>query len=187
LERAQGCLQKNLKTFVYLGRGVARDRGGALQLDRQEDARAAGRRKGQPPQPTLQDNTDNNVQDLKNQLKAEREKEQQQAMAAAARADPALASATPAQQAAAAAYGPTGVASPCIPGQPCPQPAGNGQAMATNASRNSPGTAAGAAHCRERSASGPTTPASLPILSTPALPSNSHSKRKDRSDDACPV
>ena len=35
--------------------------------------------KGQPPQPMLQDNTDNNVQDLKNQLKAERDKEQQQA------------------------------------------------------------------------------------------------------------
>ena len=28
----------------------------------------------EPPQPTLQDNTDNNVQDLKNQLAAERQK-----------------------------------------------------------------------------------------------------------------
>jgi type IV secretion system protein VirB10 len=80
--------------------------------------------KGQPPQPTLQDNTDNNVQDLKNQLKAEREKEQQQSAATIAPdGDPALASATPAQRAAAAAYGPTGVAAPCVPGQPCPQPA----------------------------------------------------------------
>ena len=42
-------------------------------------------------------------------------------MAAAAMGDPALASATPAQRAAAAAYGPTGVAVPCVPGQPCPQ------------------------------------------------------------------
>ncbi len=42
-------------------------------------------------------------------------------MAAAAMADPALASATPPQQAAAAAYGPTGVAVPCVPGRPCPQ------------------------------------------------------------------
>jgi type IV secretory pathway VirB10-like protein len=66
----------------------------------------------------LQDNTDNNVQDLKNQLQAERQKEQQAALAAR---DLALASATPAQQAAAAAYGPTGVAAPCVPGQPCPQ------------------------------------------------------------------
>src|SRR5208283_1006547 len=42
-------------------------------------------------------------------------------MAAAAMGDAALASATPAQQAAAAAYGPTGVAVPCVPGGPCPQ------------------------------------------------------------------
>jgi type IV secretory pathway VirB10-like protein len=77
--------------------------------------------KGQPPQPTLQDNTDNNVQELKNQLQAERQKEQQATIAAAATEDPALASATPAQQAAAAAYGPTGVAVPCVAGRPCPQ------------------------------------------------------------------
>ncbi len=75
--------------------------------------------KDQPPQPMLQDNTDNNVQVLKNQLQAERQKEQQQAALTAA--DPALAAATPAQQAAAAGYGPTGLAAPCVPGQPCPE------------------------------------------------------------------
>ena len=47
-------------------------------------------------------------------------------------ADPALAEATPAQQAAAAGYGPNGQAAPCVPGQPCSQPnmataAGSGQ------------------------------------------------------------
>ena len=68
----------------------------------------------------VQDNTDNNVQDLKNQLAAERLKEQQQA-ANASNADPALAMATPAQRAAAAAYSPTGQTMPCVPGQPCPQ------------------------------------------------------------------
>src|SRR5205807_5196642 len=52
---------------------------------------------------------------------AERQKEQQATMAAAAMGDSALASATPQQRAAAASYGPTGVAVPCIPGQPCPQ------------------------------------------------------------------
>jgi type IV secretory pathway VirB9-like protein len=78
--------------------------------------------KGQPPQPTLQDNTDNNVQDMKNQVQAERQKEQQAAMAAAAGQDPALASATPAQQAAAAAFGPSGEApTSCGPGRPCGQ------------------------------------------------------------------
>ena len=35
--------------------------------------------KGLPPQPMVQDNTDNNVQDLKNQLQAEQQKEQPQA------------------------------------------------------------------------------------------------------------
>src|ERR1700694_503691 len=76
--------------------------------------------KGQPPQPALQDNTDSNVQELRNQLQAERQKEQQATMATAM-GDPALASATPQQRSAAAVYGPTGLAAPCVPGQPCPQ------------------------------------------------------------------
>jgi type IV secretion system protein VirB10 len=42
-------------------------------------------------------------------------------MAAAAMGDSELASATPQQRAAVAGYGPTGIAVPCIPGQPCPQ------------------------------------------------------------------
>ena len=61
------------------------------------------------------------MQELKNQIQAERQKERQATMAAAAMGDPALASATPAQRTAAAAYGPTGVAAPCVPGQPCSQ------------------------------------------------------------------
>ena len=83
-----------------------------------EDARTTGRRKGQPPQPTLQDNTDSNVQELKNQIQAERQKERQATMAAAAMGDPALASTTPAQRTAAAAYGPTGVAAPVFRASP---------------------------------------------------------------------
>jgi type IV secretion system protein VirB10 len=70
----------------------------------------------------LQDNTDNNVQDLKNQVQAERQKEQQAANIAAAAQDPALTSATLAQQAAAAAFGPSGEASTsCGSGRPCGQ------------------------------------------------------------------
>jgi type IV secretion system protein VirB10 len=61
------------------------------------------------------------VQELKNQIQAERQKEQQATIAAAAMGDPTLVSATTAQQAAAAAYGPTGVAAPCVPGRSCPQ------------------------------------------------------------------
>jgi type IV secretion system protein VirB10 len=130
----KGVLQKNLKTFVYLGAAllviVA-----AIFSSSGKKTPSQQATKGQPPQPMLQDNTDNNVQDLKNQLQAERQKEQQAALAAAA-GDPALAAnsglaaGTPAQQAAAAAYGPTGVAAPCVPGQPCPQ-AGYGQPGST--------------------------------------------------------
>ena len=131
----KGVLQKNLKTFVYLGAALLVIAAALFSSTAKKTPQASA--KGQPPQPTLQDNTDNNVQDLKNQLKAERDKEaQQQAGDTANSNDPALASATPAQRAAAAAYGPTGVAVPCIPNQanpaqPCQQPgygpAGYGQ------------------------------------------------------------
>jgi type IV secretion system protein VirB10 len=132
-EQPKGVLQKNLKTFVYLGAAllviVA-----AFFSSNGKKTPSQQATKGQPPQPMLQDNTDNNVRDLKSQVQAERQKEQQQAALAAAAQDPALAAAsglspaTPTQQAAAAAYGPTGVAAPCAPGQPCPQaPPGYGQ------------------------------------------------------------
>jgi hypothetical protein len=102
--------------------GIARDRGGAVRFVLKEVANATGQRerpKGQPPQPMLQDNTDSNVQELKNQIQAERQKELQATVAAVG--DPALASGTPAQRISAAAYGPTGVAAPRVPGQPCLQ------------------------------------------------------------------
>jgi len=123
----KGVLQKNLKTFVYLGAALLVIVAALFSSTGKKTPAQQAAVKNQPPQPTIQDNTDNNVQDLKNQLKAERDKEKQQAAAAAASGDPTLASATPAQQAAAAGYGPTGVAAPCSPGQPCPQ-AGYGQA-----------------------------------------------------------
>jgi type IV secretion system protein VirB10 len=128
----KGVLQKNLKTFVYLGAALLVIAAALFSSTNKKTPAQQAAAKGQPPQPMLQDNTDNNVQDLKNQLKAQQDKDKQQAATAGAPGgDPALAAATPAQQAAAAAYGPTGVAAPCIPGQPCPQagygPAGYGQ------------------------------------------------------------
>ena len=119
----KGVLQKNLKTFVYLGAALLVIIAAIFSSTGKKTPAQQAAAKGLPPQPTLQDNTDNNVQDLKNQLQAQREKEQQQAaLAAATGGDPTLASATPAQRAAAAAYGPTGVVAPCMAGQPCPQP-----------------------------------------------------------------
>ena len=67
--------------------------------------------------PALQDNTANNVQDLKETV-TQQEKSPQQGLDTA---DPAFENMTPAQQAAAAAYGPNGQPAPCIPGQPCTQ------------------------------------------------------------------
>jgi type IV secretory pathway VirB10-like protein len=121
LELPKGVLQKNLKTFVYLGAALLVIVAALFSSSGKKTPGQQASAKGQPPQPTLQDNTDNNVQELKNQLQAERQKEQQATMAAAALGDPGLASATPQQRSAAAAYGPTGLAVPCIPGQPCPQ------------------------------------------------------------------
>src|ERR1700690_391464 len=122
LEQPKGVLQKNLKMFVYLGAALLVIVAALFSYTGKKTPAKQAAAKGQPPQPTLQDNTDNNVQDLKNQVQAEREKEQQAAMAAAAGQDPALASKTPAQQAPAAAFGPSGESSTsCGPGRPCGQ------------------------------------------------------------------
>jgi type IV secretion system protein VirB10 len=121
LELPKGVLQKNLKTFVYLGAALLVIVAALFSSSGKKTSAQQASAKGQPPQPALQDNTDSNVQELKNQLEAERQKEQQATLAAAAMGDSALASATPQQRTAAAAYGPTGVAVPCIPGQPCPE------------------------------------------------------------------
>jgi type IV secretion system protein VirB10 len=121
LEQPKGVLQKNLKTFVYLGEALLVIVAALFSSTGKKTPSQQGAAKGQPPQPTLQDNTDNNVQDMKNQVQAERQKEQQAANAAAGQ-DPALASATPAQQAAASAFGPSGEApTSCGSGRPCGQ------------------------------------------------------------------
>jgi type IV secretion system protein VirB10 len=121
LEMPKGVLQKNLKTFVYLGAALLVIVAALFSSSSKKTPAQQANAKGQPPQPTLRDNTDSNVQELKNQIQAERQKEQQAKMPATTMEDPALASATPAQRKAAAAYGPTGVAAPCVPGQPCSQ------------------------------------------------------------------
>ena len=120
LELPKGVLQKNLKTFVYLGAALLVIVAALFSSSGKKTPGQQASGKGQPPQPTLQDNTDNNVQELKNQLQAERQKEQQATMSAAALGDQRL-RCDAHQRSAAAAYGPTGVAVPCIPGQPCPQ------------------------------------------------------------------
>ncbi len=118
LEQPKGVLQKNLKTFVYLGAALLVIVAALFSSSGKKTPAQQAAAEGQAPQPTVQDNTDNNVQDLKNQLQAERQKEQQAANAAAATDDPASATL------AAAAYGPSGAATSngCgAPGRPCGQ------------------------------------------------------------------
>src|SRR6202167_4558052 len=121
LGKPNGVLRKNLKTFVYLGAAMLVIVAALFSSSGKKTPAQQVGTKGLPPQPTLQDNTDSNVQELKNQIQAERQKERQATMAAAAMGDPALASATPAERTVAGAYGPNGLAAPCVPGQPCSQ------------------------------------------------------------------
>jgi type IV secretion system protein TrbI len=94
LDLPKGVLQKNLKTFVYLGAVLLVIVAALFSSSGKKTPGQQTAAKGQPPQPALQDNTDSNVQELKNQLQAERQKEQQATMAAAT-GDPTLAPATP--------------------------------------------------------------------------------------------
>jgi type IV secretion system protein VirB10 len=112
----RGVLQKNMKMLVFLGASVLVIVAAILSAGGKKPVAQAAA-KNQPPQPMVQDNTDNNIQDLKNQLATEQQKDAQQ-QAALAQTNPLLAGATPAQQAA-AGYTPTGLPVGCVPGQPC--------------------------------------------------------------------
>lgn len=124
----KGVIQKNLKALLYLlaaglviAAAVFSGRGTKTAEDKTNNGH-------QPPQPVVQDNTDNNVQSLKEQLAAA-EQQIQQAQQAAQQNPPnqPAGGMTPAQQAAAASYGVNGQPAPCIPGQPCAQQGGYGQ------------------------------------------------------------
>ena len=110
----KGVLQKNMKLFLYLGAALLVIVAAVFSSSGKKTLGAQAATKNQSPQPTVQDNTDNNVAELKSQLQAEQLKEQQ-----AAASNATLQGATPAQQSAAAAYGPTGQPLPCASGQPC--------------------------------------------------------------------
>jgi len=118
VKEPMGVIQKNLKLILYLFAA-------ALVLAAAFFSKTAPKAPAQqaasehrPPQPVLQDTTDNNVRDLHDMTAAKEQKMAQPGQ------DPAFQNMTAAQQAAAAAYGPNGQASPCIPGQPCRQTAG---------------------------------------------------------------
>ncbi|MGA7522592.1 MAG: TrbI/VirB10 family protein, partial [Acidobacteriaceae bacterium] len=112
-----GVLRKNLKPMLYLGAAGLVIAAAIFSGTGKKTAAQKRTSTNQPPQPMLQDSTDNNVQDLKNQVAAQQKAAQQDGTAT----DPTLQNATPAQQAAAAKYGPNGQPLPCVAGQPCTQ------------------------------------------------------------------
>ncbi len=115
-----GVVPKNLKPMIYLGAALlvivaAVFSGTAKKPPAQQNGSGH-----EAPQPVLQDNTANNVADLKSQVAAA---EEQTAQDTAQQAAPTTsAGMTAAQQAAAAAYGPTGKPVACVPDQPCTAP-----------------------------------------------------------------
>jgi len=118
----RGVIRKNLKMWIFLGACAVVVAAAVVSNYTKKTSAHSIPSQHEPPQPTLQDNTDNNVQDLKNQLAAERQKEAQAAAAQTPQMnDSALPAGTPAQQAMAAGLSPTGQAAPCVPGQPCQQ------------------------------------------------------------------
>jgi type IV secretory pathway VirB10-like protein len=95
----KGVLQRNLKMFVYLGVAVLVITAAIFSAIGKHPGSSTGK---SSPQPLIQDNTTDNVQDLKNQLLAEQRKQAQ------------LGHAVPDPD-----YAPGGRYFGCVPGQPC--------------------------------------------------------------------
>jgi type IV secretion system protein VirB10 len=117
----KGVIRKNLKILLFLGASAVVVVAALVSTSGRKTSSQSSAGQHEPPQPAIQDNTDNNVQDLKNQLAAERQKEAQAVAAAPQMPSIAASNGTLAQQTAAAAYGPTGQAATCMAGQPCLQ------------------------------------------------------------------
>lgn len=117
----KGVLQKNLKPMLYLGAALLVIVAAVFSGTRKSPTQRAGSGHD-APQPVLQDNTANNVADLKNQVAAVEERAAQSA--AQQPAATATGAMTAAQQPASVAYGPTGQPVACAPGQPCAQQQG---------------------------------------------------------------
>ena len=187
----KGVLQKNLKIFVYLGAALLVIAAALFSSTSKKTPAQQAAAKGQPPQPTLQDNTDNNVQDLKNQLKAERDKEssnsRQPRLLRMRRSCARVcdARATGRRRSLWADWRCRALCSE----RPIRRPARNRatvrRVMVSQAthSLNSRRNSNRHSSSPQRSASEPTSHASLRILCTP-VPRNSHNKRRDRSPAA---
>jgi type IV secretion system protein TrbI len=127
----KGVMQRNSKAVIFVG-VAALVVLATLFSAKGKPASAHSDKTSSAPQPLVQDTTETNVADLKSHVADQQRALDQSTIST----DPALTNATPAQRAAAMAYGPNGQATPCIPGQPCvqatsygyPQPGGGGGA-----------------------------------------------------------
>src|SRR5215472_6687430 len=83
-DEPKGVIRKNLKVWIFLGACAVVVSAGLISNWTKTGAGHVATSQHVAPQPALQDNTDNNVQDLKNQLAAERQREAQVAATQAA-------------------------------------------------------------------------------------------------------
>jgi type IV secretory pathway VirB10-like protein len=118
----KGVLKKNLKVMIYLGAALVVVVAAFLSSSGKKAGSHSSAVRNEPPQPVIQDNTDNNVRDLKNQLAAERQKESQMASLSSPLSQPAMAPNSPqVPQPGRAGYETNGQMATCAPGQPCLQ------------------------------------------------------------------
>jgi type IV secretion system protein VirB10 len=119
----KGVIRKNLKVWIFLGACAVVVSAGLISNWTKKESGHAATSQHVAPQPALQDNTDNNVQDLKNQLAAERQREVQATAAQAAQANiaPTMTSGIPMQPGVVSGLGPAAQVGLCTPGQPCQQ------------------------------------------------------------------
>src|SRR3954451_8842901 len=119
----KGVIRKNLKVWIFLGACVVVVSAGLISNWTKKESGHAGASQHVVPQPALQDNTDNNVQDLKNQLAAERQREAQAEAAQATQVNtaPPTMGGIPMQPGVAGVLDPAAQVGLCMPGQPCQQ------------------------------------------------------------------
>jgi len=111
----KGVIRKNLKVWIFLGASAVVLCAALVSNWTKKGSGHSSVSQHNPPQPALQDNTDNNVQDLKNQLAVERQREAQAAATQTAQANNALPVIEEGFVPGASQVG------LCTPGQPCQQ------------------------------------------------------------------
>jgi type IV secretory pathway VirB10-like protein len=121
-QQPKGVLRKNLKPALYLGAAALVIVAAIFSGTGKKNPTPQTSGGHHAAQPTLQDNTDNNVQDLKQQVATAQQRAAQEASRSLPTPDPAPANATPGQQPTVVGYGSAPQSFPCIPGQPCTQP-----------------------------------------------------------------